>query len=64
MMRNPPTFSTIRTPSSYPASQKRHLDGSLAGLRVPYREISLSATRHGHGTKENDLKYRHLRGQI
>src|ERR1700722_12722528 len=53
MLGNPPTFSTIRTPSSYPASQKRHLDGSRAGLRVPYREISLSATRHSQRSEEN-----------
>jgi hypothetical protein len=45
MLKNAPTFSTIRTPSSYPASQKRYLRGSRADLRVPYREISLSATR-------------------
>src|SRR3984893_11227994 len=53
MLKNAPTFSTIRTPSSYPASEKRYLDGSRAGLRVPYREISLSATNHSHGTEEN-----------
>ena len=53
MLKNAPTFSTIRTPSSYPASEKRYLDGSCAGLRVPYREIALSATNHSHGTEEN-----------
>ena len=53
MLKNAPTFSTIRTPSSYPASEKRYLDGSRAGLRVPYREIALSATNHSHGTEEN-----------
>jgi phosphomethylpyrimidine synthase len=46
-------FSEIHTPSSYPASEKRYLDGIRAGLRVPYREISLSATNHSHGTEEN-----------
>jgi phosphomethylpyrimidine synthase len=51
MLGNP--FSTIRTPSSYPASQKRHVVGSRAGLRVPYRVVSLSATNHSHGTEEN-----------
>jgi hypothetical protein len=45
MLKNALAFSTIRTPSPYPASQKRYLDGSHAGLRVPYREIALSATR-------------------
>src|SRR5271163_4642733 len=53
MLNNVSQFSEIRTPSSYPASGKRYLDGSRAGLRVPYREISLSATNHSHGTKEN-----------
>jgi phosphomethylpyrimidine synthase len=53
MLKNAPTFSTIRTPSSYPASEKRFLDGGSAGLRIPYREISLSATNHRHGTEEN-----------
>jgi phosphomethylpyrimidine synthase len=53
MLKNAPTFSTIRTPSSYPASQKRYLRGSRADLRVPYREISQSATRLGGRTEEN-----------
>jgi hypothetical protein len=38
MLKQSPTFSSIRTPSSYPASQK--------DLRVPYREIALSPTSH------------------
>jgi hypothetical protein len=53
MLKQSPTFSTIRTPSSYPASQKRYLRGSRADLRVPYREISLSATRLSDRTEEN-----------
>src|SRR6476646_5747001 len=53
MLKNAPTFSTIRTPSSYPASQKRYLRGSRADLRVPYREISQSATRLSDRTEEN-----------
>jgi hypothetical protein len=32
MLKNSPTFSTIRTPASYPASQKRYLQGSRADL--------------------------------
>jgi hypothetical protein len=39
MLNNASRFSEIRTPSSYPASEKRYLDGIRAGLRVPYREI-------------------------
>lgn len=53
MLKNSPTFSTIRTPSSYPASQKRYLRGSNTNLRVPYREIALSPTQHSHGMEEN-----------
>jgi phosphomethylpyrimidine synthase len=53
MSDNVSQFSEIRTPSSYPASKKRYLDGSRAGLRVPYREISLSPTNHSHGVEEN-----------
>src|ERR1700675_785852 len=53
MSNNVPQFSEILTPSSYLSSQKRYIDGSRAGLRVPYREISLSATNHSHGTEEN-----------
>jgi phosphomethylpyrimidine synthase len=52
MSNNVSQFSEIHTPSSYPASEKRYVDGSR-GLRVPYREISLSATNHSHGTEEN-----------
>jgi phosphomethylpyrimidine synthase len=55
MLKQSPTFSTIRTPSSYPASQKRYLRGSRTDLRVPYREISLSATRLSDRTEENPL---------
>jgi phosphomethylpyrimidine synthase len=53
MLKNTPTFSTIRTPSSYPASQKRYLHGNRVDLRVPCREIKLSATRHGDRLEEN-----------
>ena len=53
MLKNTPTFSTIRAPSSYPASQKRYLHGSRADLRVPCREIALSPTRHSDRNEEN-----------
>jgi phosphomethylpyrimidine synthase len=53
MLTESTTFSTIRTPSSYPASQKRYLSGACADVRVPYREIALSATRHGERVEEN-----------
>jgi phosphomethylpyrimidine synthase len=53
MLKNTPTFSTIRTPASYPASQKRYLRGSRADLQVPYREIALSPTPHSDRLEEN-----------
>jgi phosphomethylpyrimidine synthase len=53
MPENTPTFSTIRTPSSYPASRKHYLRGSRSDLRVPYREITLSDTRHGDHAEAN-----------
>ena len=53
MLKDTPTFSTILTPSSYPASRKRYLHGSRADLRVPCREIKLSATRHSDRLEEN-----------
>jgi phosphomethylpyrimidine synthase len=53
MLKQAPTFSTIRTPSSYPASLKLYLQGSRGDLHVPYREIALSATHHSDRTEEN-----------
>ena len=53
MLKESTTFSTIRTPSSYPASQKRYLSGARPDVRVPYREIALSATRHSERIEEN-----------
>ena len=53
MLKESQAVSTIRTPSSYPASHKRFVQGSRADLRVPYREISLSGTRHADRTEDN-----------
>jgi phosphomethylpyrimidine synthase len=53
MPENTPTFSTIRTPSTYRASHKHYLAGSRADVRVPYREITLSPTRHSNRTEDN-----------
>ena len=53
MLKESTTFSTIRTPSLYPASQKRYLSGARADVRVPYREITLSPTHHTDRTEEN-----------
>ena len=54
MLKESTTFSTIRTPASYPASQKRYVQGSRADLRVPYREIALSPTRHADPTEDDN----------
>ena len=53
MLKESPTFSTIRTPSSYPASRKRYMQGGRLDVRVPYREITLSDTRHGDHAETN-----------
>jgi phosphomethylpyrimidine synthase len=53
MPENTPTFSTIRTPSTYRASHKHYLAGSRADVRVPYRVITLSPTRHSNRTEDN-----------
>ena len=47
------TFAEIRTPSSYPASAKRYFHGSRAGVKVPYRELSFSETRHSDRLEQN-----------
>ena len=53
MVKESTTFSTIQTPSSYPASRKRYLQGGRLDVRVPYREITLSDTRHGDHAEAN-----------
>ena len=47
------TFAEICTPSSYPASAKRYFSGSRADVKVPYRELSLSGTRHSDRVEQN-----------
>jgi phosphomethylpyrimidine synthase len=46
-------FTEIRTPSSYPASAKRYFYGSRPGVKVPYREVSLSETHHSLRVEKN-----------
>ena len=53
MLKESPTFSRIRTPSSYPASHKRYFPGDHADMGVPHREVTLSATHHTDRTEEN-----------
>ncbi|WP_211256263.1 hypothetical protein [Edaphobacter aggregans] len=47
------TFSSLRLPTAFPASQKKYIQGSRPDLRVPYREITLSPTHHSRGVEEN-----------
>jgi hypothetical protein len=49
---DPPTFSTIRTPSSYPASQKRYLRGSRADLPEIGRPFASDSPRPGFKSVE------------
>ena len=53
MSKTEMTFAEIRTPSSYPASAKRYFSGSRADVKVPYRELSLSETRHSDRVEQN-----------
>ncbi|WP_035355287.1 phosphomethylpyrimidine synthase ThiC [Edaphobacter aggregans] len=53
MLETATPFATIHTPSPFPASHKRYNSGSRPDMRVPYREISLSPTRHGDRVEEN-----------
>jgi phosphomethylpyrimidine synthase len=62
MLKESPTFSTIRTPSSYQASRERYLQGCRSDVRVRYREVTLSDTRHRDQTETNPFRsrFRHL----
>ena len=53
MLETATSVATIHTASPFPASHKRYISGSRPDLRVPYREISLSPTRHGDRVEEN-----------
>jgi phosphomethylpyrimidine synthase len=53
MPENTQLFSSIKTPSSYPASRKSYLQGSRSDVRVPYREITFSDTRRGDHAEAN-----------
>src|SRR5260370_24939615 len=43
----------IRMPSSYQASAKGYFSGSRADVKVPYREVSLSETRHSDRVEQH-----------
>jgi len=53
MVNSTPVFSSVSTPKSYPESKKRYLPGSRPDLRVPYREVVLSATQHNSYIEDN-----------
>ena len=53
MIETATSFTTIHTPSEFPASTKQHIQGSRRDLRVPYREIKLSPTAHHDRVEEN-----------
>jgi phosphomethylpyrimidine synthase len=53
MSKTEMTFAEIRTLSSYPESAKRYFSGSRADVKVPYREVSLSETRHSDRVEQN-----------
>jgi hypothetical protein len=53
MVNSTMAFSSISTPTSYPESNKCYLQGSRPDLRVPYREVFLSATHHHSYIEDN-----------
>src|SRR6266700_6660837 len=53
MLKQSPTFSTIRTTSSYPASRKRYLQGNRGDLR---------AQKYGYGGNTLDWEARAFGG--
>jgi phosphomethylpyrimidine synthase len=53
MRKTATKFTTLRLPTSFPASQKMYIQGTGLDLLVPYREIKLSCTKHSHGLEEN-----------
>ena len=42
-----------RSGQHFPNSRKRYIQGSRADLKVPVREITLTATETASGTEEN-----------
>jgi phosphomethylpyrimidine synthase len=53
MVETATTFANIVKPEPYPASTKQFLVGSREDIRVPFREIALSPTKHGDRVEEN-----------
>jgi len=53
MPANSTQFEDLRLPTHPFASHKRYMQGSRSDLRVPYREVTQSETRHAHGVEQN-----------
>jgi phosphomethylpyrimidine synthase len=53
MQESSKQLAPLSLPKTFPSSQKKYLAGSRSDLRVPYREITLSPTRHSRGIEEN-----------
>jgi phosphomethylpyrimidine synthase len=52
-MKTSTNFAAIQARSTYPGSCKRYFVGSRPDLNAPYREVSLSDTRHSDGIEQN-----------
>jgi len=52
-MKTSTSFSAIQARSTYRGSRKRYFTGSRPDLNVPYREVSLSTTRHSDRVEQN-----------
>ncbi len=53
MQNSSAALGELHLPSSFPASSKRYIAGSRPDLRVPYREITQSATQLAQGVEQN-----------
>jgi phosphomethylpyrimidine synthase len=52
-MKTSTSFAAIEAGSTYQGSCKRYFAGSRPDLNVPYREVSLSTTRHSDRVEQN-----------
>jgi phosphomethylpyrimidine synthase len=52
-MKTSTSFAAIEARSTYHGSCKRYFAGSRPDLTVPYREVSLSSTRHSDRVEQN-----------
>ena len=52
-MKPSTSFAAIQARSTYPGSCKKYFTGNRRDLKVPYREVSLSDTRHSDRMEQN-----------